>query len=190
MTVWILQQNLTLDEEKEIFERTELVLPFDDLPDLSGVYTMHECQNLLRTLYPDAPPESIMRQSENIWSKYSNLYMEDTVAVPLPRIGKVALAQITGPYQYRVSVENPNERHVIPIKWYPKMHLFFAFGRQRHIFVNLQQRLYEVKEHAAIRAIHNKLPFGYNRFSGWKWLWIWGIIGAIMVMRLVHRLGF
>jgi hypothetical protein len=188
MSVWVLHQKLTLEEEQHILERTHLALPFEGLPDLSMINNQFDCQSLLRALHPELPPEVIALKADGIWNRFHNLNLEDSIVVPLPLTAKVAIAQISGPYAYQVGEEG-SDCHLIPVTWFPKLHLFFAFGRQRHILANTGIALYEVTDVAAKRAIISKLPFRYNRFTGWKWWWVWGFIGILIVKRVYEMLA-
>ena len=186
MTIWVLHEPLTLEEEKNIHERTHLTLPFDNLPDLSQIRSQQECQQLLKALYPYYPPESIALRADRIWSQFSNLQLDDTIAVPLIHTGKVALAKISGAYMYQVD-GNKQDVHHLPVTWYPKIYLLQDFGRNRDVFASTTP-LYTVNDGQAKRAIREKLPYRYNKFVKLKW--IWAIIIALAAIRTtMHLLG-
>jgi hypothetical protein len=185
MTMWVLHEPLTLEDEQRIYDRTHLTLPFDNLPDLSLVRSNVECQHLLRALYPYYPPETIALKADRIWQHFSGLQLDDTVAVPLPLTGKVALGKISGPYVYKVDESN-EDVHQIPVTWYPGPHLIQSFGRNRSMFRNNTVPLYTINDQPSRRSIQEKLPYKYNRFVRFKWVWV--IIFILAVVRTYSHL--
>jgi hypothetical protein len=185
MSVWVLHEKLTPDEEQHIHERTHLSLPFEGLPDLSQVHNLAQCQHLLRALHPKDAIETLALKADRIWSQYSGLQLEDLVAVPLPASKKVALCRISGSYTYRVDI-NSLDVHLLPVTWYPGVYSFKSFGRQDYVFHPTGNRLYAITNPQAARAIREKLPHSYNRFRHFKW--VWAIIFALGLVRLFARL--
>ena len=169
MTIWVLRQEFTPEEEAHIFERTDLFLPFGNLPDLTHVTTPQEARQLLKVLYPNDPPEAITRRLDRFWEKFTSLQLDDLVVVPLPALKQVVLAEISGPYHYRVG-DDGGDVHMIPVRWYSKRIPMRKFAKHKEIFSEINPPLSEVTI-AEIRVfIREHLPHGYNRFAKFKWL--------------------
>jgi len=183
MTIWILQQALTPDEEAHLKERTHLTLPFDDVPDLSRVSSQAGCRQLLQALHPDAPPETIARKSEQLWKLYGALQVEDIIAVPLNSRKEMALAEVTKRYQYDVGASG-TDVHQVVVKWHDKGMTPGAFGKHNDLFNESAEKMREVTNAEARIAIRDRLPHPYNRFAKWKWLLI-----LFFLMGLISRFG-
>lgn len=185
MSIWVLHQSLTPDEERSIMERTHLLLPFEGLPDLKPITNPHQAKQLLRKLYPGDPPETLDRRLERFWHQYHDMHVEDIIAVPLAACQQVVLAEVTGRYEYMVG-ENGSDIHRIPVKWYDKRHAMMAFGKHKEQFLPGDQKLFEVKQADARVKIRDKLPHKYNRFAAWKWLLIFFFL--MNLLRFVIRI--
>jgi hypothetical protein len=178
MTVWVLHQQLTPQDEAAIRERTHLVLPFDGLPDLSRVTRPDQMKYLLRQIYPDDPPESVIHRFDRNWSRYYGLHAEDILAVPLKSRQEIAVAEVSGSYQYDEGV------HRIPVKWHAVAPLR-KFRKYQNIFHEGREKMTEVTNQDARVAIRDCLPHAYNRFVRWKWLLV--VFFLMGVVRLFVR---
>jgi predicted Mrr-cat superfamily restriction endonuclease len=185
MSIWLLHVKLTPEEEAHIEQLAHLKLPFGDLPDLSMIHTALECRHLLQALYPDEPPEALMRRVERIWPYYSGLQAEDIIAVPLPLRREVALAELTGGYIYRVGVSGADV-HLIPVKWHSRRVPFRALRKHAEMLKAGVLTLSEVGNAEARIIIRDRLPHGYNRFVKWKWLLV--VFFLMGLVRLIGRL--
>jgi len=181
MTIWLLHQTLTTEEEAHIQERSHLALPFEGLPDLSLITSPVECKHLLAALHPQDPPESINRRFDALWPRYAGLHGEDIIAVPLHARKAVALAEVTGPYHYEVGKDGA-DRHLIPVKWHPGPVPLYKFRKHKDIFAR-RERMFEVTNAEARIAIRDRLPHRYNRFVKWKWILLF-----FFALGMLHRL--
>jgi len=168
MSIWVLHQSLSPDEESHIEQREHLVLPFDGLPDLSAVASQLQCRHLMQLLYPDDPPEAITRRVDRLWPRYSGLQKEDIIAVPLASRKAVALAEVGGKYLYRVGVSG-EAMHLIPVTWHKAVSLRSLY-KHKDLFERTGEPMMEVTRAEARIAIRDHLPHSYNRFAKWKWL--------------------
>jgi predicted Mrr-cat superfamily restriction endonuclease len=183
MSIWVIQQKFTPEEEAAVRQRTHLLLPFEGLPDLTMVKSRVQAMQLLKVLHPDEPPESLSRRLDRFWSQYHGLNAEDVVAVPLPASQKMALAQVTGAYEYAVGPEG-GDIHRVPVEWYGVDIPFQKLIRHKELFQS-GIPMFEVTEAEARMALHGKLPYSYNRFNKWRWLLVlFFVLGmARMVLR-------
>lgn len=180
MSIWILRQQLTADEEAHLTTRPYIILPFDHIPDLSSVVNAQELRDILQALDPEAPPESINMKLERIWQQYTSLHMEDVVVVPLTHSKKVAIGEISGRYHYKVD-ENGKDVHTMGINWHPQLISHLVFGKHKHLFTN-NFTMQEVTDKEARIKIMDQLPRSYNRFAKWKWVLMIFLIMQAMVM--------
>lgn len=181
MTVWIMQQGLSPEEETQILAAGYLLLPYEGITDLTHIHNAQEARHMLRLLNPADPPETITRQLDAFWPLHTTLQPEDIIAVPLPATQKVALARVGGPYEYRTSFE-AGDTHLIPVEWLRDPVPMRAFGKHRELFT--RPGLFEVTDVDARTAIRGQLPHSYNRFHKWKWL-----LAIFTGMGLLHLLA-
>ena len=181
MTIWILRELLTPEEEAHIEERTHLTLPFEDLSDLSMVTSQVECRHLLQALHPDDPPETIARKTERIWRLYGGLRAEDIIAVPLNSRQELALAEITKKYHYEVG-DGGSDVHQVVVKWHEKRVPWRSLRKHKDLLESRGEKLVEVTNPDARTIIRDRLPHSYNRFAKWKWILVlFFIMGLISV---------
>jgi hypothetical protein len=179
MTIWVLHQELSEQEQEAIAQRTHLQLPFDGLPDLSAVRSAGECRRLLQSLHPGEPPETLTRRIERVWSILGQVAPEDIIAVPLSARREVALAEVTGPYAYQGA-------HLLPVKWHTRRITPARTRKLRTLFAPGGLPMFEVTRPDERIAIRGYLPHGYNRFVRWKWLL--GLFFFMGVLRMILRL--
>ena len=176
MSLWILRQTLTAQEEENLLHRAYVLLPFSHVPDLSHVINPQELRHILHRLDPEAPPETLMRMQERIWTQLNSLQPGDLVAVPLLHSDKVVLGETNGRYSYHVDAQGRDE-HRIEIHWHTQLIPQAAFGKHRLIFKNAPDMM-EVTDKEARIKIYDQLPHSYNRFAKWKWL-----MGGIILLQ-------
>lgn len=184
MSMWVLHQRLTPDEEAHIFERTHLNLPFEGLPDLSQVANQGQALQLLRMLHPDEPPESLTLRMDRFWHIFSNLQAEDIIVVPLPSMKEVVLAEVAGGYQYDVG-DKGSDIHLIPVKWHTVRVPASRFNKHKEVFSSYGQPMYEIIAQETRVAVRDQLPHKYNRFARWKWLF--ALLFALGMLRVALR---
>ncbi|MDE3036893.1 MAG: hypothetical protein KGJ21_00345 [Pseudomonadota bacterium] len=185
MTIWILRQAITPDEEAHVAGRVHLVLPFGEAPDLSGISDLAALRRLLQALHPEDPPETITRRAERIWPLYNGMAIEDIIAVPLPSRRELALAEVTGRYHYQVGAGGADV-HLVPVKWHDKRVSYGALRRYPELLAPERPPMFEVGSPKARVLIRDRLPHCYNRFARWKWLL--ALFFAMGAVRLAMRL--
>ncbi|MDE3061156.1 MAG: hypothetical protein KGJ06_09100 [Pseudomonadota bacterium] len=185
MSIWLLHLPLTAEEEAHLTGRTHLPLPIEDVPDLSLMMRPVECRHLLQALHPEEPPEAISRRLERIWRLYTGVHAEDIIAVPLPARGELALAEVTGKYQYQVG-EGGEDHHRVPVTWHRPI-LLRRFRKFKELLVPGGEKMHEIASAPARIAIRDTLPHRYNRFARWKWLL--ALFFLLGMLRALHRLA-
>ena len=182
MTVWVLQQNLSPEEEARIEEHVDVVLPFAHFPSLHGYQHPHELRRVIGNLYPDLPPESVNNCAENMWHLYQ-IAPEDIVAVPLKARGEVALAMVSGRYAYELTAEGGG-RHSVPVVWQARVSKQ-KFGKHyAMIFEQSSAPMFEISNAEDRTIIRNWLPNKYNRFARFKWLLVAFLIFEAIVFAM------
>ena len=181
MSMWLLQQALTPEDEAGIFARDVLWLPFDGLPDLTHVTGIAEAKKLLAMLYPDEPPEAVTRRVDRFWHCFNDVQIDDIVVVPLTVTQLVAVAEVSGAYRYQVGVDG-QDVHLLPVRWYEKK-IPLAKLQKHKAQLGGGERMREITDAETRVAIRDRLPHSYNRFAKWKWL-----LGLMFAMGLVQML--
>ncbi|MDX2073739.1 MAG: hypothetical protein SFX19_05165 [Alphaproteobacteria bacterium] len=166
MSVWVLQSPFTAEEEKHLAQMEELPLPFDDLPDLSGVRNEESMRWLLEKLRPDAPPETIVRRADVYWARYGRLAAADLLVIPLSN-KKIALAEVVTPYHYRV--ELGKDSHYATVKWMETSLAQRKLGALSLLLAN-PSPMQMVETVDGRKAVYLLLKRSYNRFAKWRWL--------------------
>jgi len=169
MTIWILHQPMSEEEEAVLSQQTTLALPFVGLPDLSELAGPAQALEMLAALYPDDPPESINNRLDRFWPTFVKIHFEDLIAVPLLHRKEVVLAEVTGGYIYQVG-EKGEDMHRIPVKFYPQIIPLRRFKQYREWFTATGNKIVEVTDDKLRIAIRDQLPHQYNRFVKYKWL--------------------
>jgi len=161
MTMWVLHPNLSPDEESNIGERKYLPLPFGELPDLSGVNSPAQARQVIRNLYPDAPPESHTRQFDRFWPVFNGLQTGDIIVVPLKN--EIAVAEVAGHYGYE-------DGHRIPVTWYPVRVPLRKLGKHRDTFAEGGIKMFEITDLETKNFVRGWLSKSYRKFGWVKWL--------------------
>jgi len=181
VSVWVLRQSLTAEQEQQIAQQPVLMLPFKGLPDLSGTQSEGALQAMMRQLQPDTPFETIHRQAEIHWRNLSQLRIEDLIIVPLPHNKSAALAQVSDRYRYGVSHAG-EDMHQVGVQWLQPVIPLRKVPALAKLFAS--PILMQPVEHAEQRAqVYALLKRPYNRFIKLRW-----IMGIVITVQLVAML--
>ena len=180
MSVWLYHLPLSVAHEEQITSQNELPLPFDNIPELTGLSMHKDCCAMLKLLHPELPPETVNREADRLWNIYTGMQAEDVVVVPLLVSQKVALARIESGYHYKVGSEG-EDRHLIGVSW-PMVIPLRNFGKHKALFTG-GSGLREITNREEKQAILDKLPTHANRFAKLKWL-----AGALIALRVASYL--
>ena len=186
MTLWILHQSVTAEDEVNITGQQFVNLPFGNLPDLSEISTPQQARELLSALNPDDPPETIVRKLDRFWPVYTGLHFDDLIVLPLYGAEEAVFAKVTGGYQYAVG-ENGQDIHRVPVEFHDKRVPLNKFKKYAELFVRSEPKMIEVTNAAARIMIREQLPYSYNRFAKFKWLLV--IFFLMNLVRMLSRFG-
>jgi predicted Mrr-cat superfamily restriction endonuclease len=178
VSIWLFKLELNEAQEKILAERARLPLPLTGVPDLSRVSTLKHCALLAKSMYPNDPPERVYREAEAIWKVYYGVQLDDLLAIYLPISQQVALARVTDKYAYSVG-EDGEDMHTIGVKWYAPVELR-RFGKHKKMFLEQVKPLTEVTNAEDKKAITEKLPYAYNRFTRIKW-----VLAVIFTLKII-----
>lgn len=184
MSIWVLHLPMSEAEEKAVTAREFLPVPLSGLPDLTLVTNASECKHLLSAMHPDEPPETLNRRAERVWRLRSQVVEEDIIAVPLPGKSELALAEVTGPYAYRLD-EKGGDVHGYPVKWHEKRVPFRAYMRHKEVLTAGSEPMRELVQRELAAPIRDRLPHPWNRFVWIKWILV-VFIGWRMINYLVN----
>ncbi len=116
MAVWLVRAGRSGEREEFALEHGVAVIGWDELPDLSGVSSREEIEELLREAHPGDKPNRLRNWAAQIWTFVGRIQPGDLVVLPLKHRSAIAVGRVTGSYEYRP--ENPpGARHVRPVEW-------------------------------------------------------------------------
>ena len=115
------------------------------------------------------PPETLVRRADKFWPVYTSLHLDDLIVLPLHAGQQVALAKVTGKYEYAVG-ENGSDVHRVSVEFYPEVVPFSKFKKHEELLVKAEGRITEVTDKTTRLLIREQLPHSYNRFVKFKWL--------------------
>ena len=115
MKVWLVRAGKWGQDEELALEKGLAVIGWYEMPDMSKADTPEKMYDLCRKVYPGSSEARIRNFVSQLYSFVHRIERGDIVALPRKSNGTIALAKVTGPYQYR---ENLGEvHHVHPVEW-------------------------------------------------------------------------
>ena len=177
MSIWLLHGG-----NKNPERNGWLALPLGDLPDLTAIGSLSQCRQLLQKIAPDDPPETLAGRASRLWEKLTAIQQENLIALPLPQVGQVMIAEITGPYHY-VADAAIDERHRCNVQWHRPLPLRKFRGFKQVMEPSSDGTFQEVTEVGLRNLLRSSLAVSYNRFSGLAW--IAGLLLALQVANMV-----
>lgn len=183
MSVWVLHQPVEHGQETQLLERPHVIIPWQGIPNLAGIHSQRELMKLVQQLMPDAPPETLSLKSQVVWDSFSQLHKEDIIAVPLPQTNQIALAEVTGGYEYQAAQVGRPAQHVYPVRWHGQLVPLARFGAHVSRLCDESVPLWQVENDKLRGLIRDQLPLGYNRFRYFKWL-----LAVAFVLHLINFL--
>jgi restriction system protein len=90
---------------------------FGDVSDLTPCRSLEDVKELVANAYPDASTNSVGNFAAQLWALAGRMSIGDLVVLPLKTTSQIAVGTITGDYEYRSTDEDPEKRHVRPVKW-------------------------------------------------------------------------
>lgn len=115
MAVWLVRAGSKGEGEAACLESGSAIIGFDAVPDLSSAKDWNEVRAIVAATDPTASANRIGTVAGQLWAFALAMQPGDIVAMPLKRVGKIALGKVTGPYRY-VAISDGNH-HTRPIEW-------------------------------------------------------------------------
>lgn len=116
MAVWMVRAGRNGEREDLATSDNVVVIGWDELPDLSGVQSREDVEQLMREHHPDAKPRALVNWSSQVWSFVGRIKSDDLVVLPLKTRSAVAVGRPSDGYEYRPD-NPPGARHVRPVTW-------------------------------------------------------------------------
>ena len=116
MTVWLVRAGRYGERESLALEQGLAVIGWEELPDLSGVVSRGELEELVRTTYPDAGKGRVSNWVGQLWAFGERMQVDDLVVLPLKTQAAIAIGKVAGPYTYRQDL-GVEVHHTRPVSW-------------------------------------------------------------------------
>jgi restriction system protein len=125
--VWTVRGGRFGEREQEALDEGLIVLGWDDLGDLSGVASVEEIVALLGSAYSDDAARTIENWAHQLWRFLMVMQIGDLVVMPRKFQSVVAIARITGGYEYMADADM-QRRHTRQVEWLNQAVERTAFG--------------------------------------------------------------
>lgn len=116
MAVWLVRAGRSGEREDFALENGLAVIGWDGLPDLSGVSSREEIEELLRARHSEAKPKALTNWASQVWTFVGKIQPGDLIVLPLKRRSAIAIGRAAGGYEHRPD-NPPGARHVWPVEW-------------------------------------------------------------------------
>ncbi|HDM36271.1 MAG TPA: restriction endonuclease [Candidatus Syntrophoarchaeum butanivorans] len=115
MSLWMVRAGKHGEQEAVALNENVVTIGWNELPDLSGVSTKDELEELYWRTYPDAKKMQAVNEIGQIWRFIHEIKKGDLVALPLKTQSAVAIGRVEGDYKYKELAENV--KHIRSVKW-------------------------------------------------------------------------
>jgi len=119
MAVWVVRAGRKGEREEFALENDQVVVGWDDLPDLSGIEDKDKLWELVDDKYPGEPMGKIRIWTGQLWSFLKRMQVGDMVALPLKESYSVAVGKVKGSYEYDKEREGWG-KHYREVEWLNK----------------------------------------------------------------------
>jgi len=122
VALWLVRVGKHGERETLNQERGVAAVGWTGLPDLSGIQSREELDQLLEQTYPDEKAGTLLNWRNQLWAFVRRMEKGDLVAAPLRTRSVIATGEVSGPYAHRPQFP-PDCRHVRPVTWlgeYPR----------------------------------------------------------------------
>ena len=92
------------------------MIGWEELPDLSGISSRKELEELVRSTYPDAGKRRVAHWVGQLWAFRERMQAGDLVVLPLKKQSAIAIGTIAGPYAFRTDLP-ADTHHTRATKW-------------------------------------------------------------------------
>ncbi len=116
MALWMVRAGRQGLHENLALEKGQIIIGWDELPDVSSIQTPEEMKNLCEEKYPNSSKAQLGMSTGQIWKFKDRIKVGDLVVLPLKSQSAIALGKVTGPYKYLSN--NPyGAKHTHAVKW-------------------------------------------------------------------------
>lgn len=109
MSLWLIRAGRYGERESLALDEGLSLIGWEELPDLAGIGSREELEELVRATYPDAGKGRIANWVGQLWRFRELIEVGDLVVLPLKTRAAIAIGKITGPYLYRSDL--PSDAH-------------------------------------------------------------------------------
>jgi hypothetical protein len=161
-SVWLVRAGARGEAELINFQESVISIGWAELPDLARVSTIEEMRSLYHDIYPDATPESLGPQARQVFLFAHELADGDLVLTPLrTQPGYVAVARITGPYQYRREPPFiPEAQHTHRVDWLSRGVKVESFAEELRAKLGLRRTVHRLDVPNADELVQDALSKG------------------------------
>lgn len=118
MTAWVVRAGSAGEHEQWNLDHEVATIGWADVSDLGACISRDDVRSLVDAAYPSAKPGALANNTGQLWAFRSRIKPSDVVIMPLKsRPGYLAVGECTGNYRYDPSVDDPNRRHSLPVRW-------------------------------------------------------------------------
>ncbi len=116
MAFWMVRAGRHGESEQFALAEGVAVIGWDDLPDLSTVQSRDDLAQLMQQTYPDKGARVLGNWTGQVWAFIREIKTSDLVAIPLKTTSTIAVGEVTGEYQHRIT-GHAESLHLRPVKW-------------------------------------------------------------------------
>lgn len=116
MSLWMVRAGRHGDQEDTALRDGVVAIGWKDMPNLSGIKSKEELENLYMKTYPDAKKMTIANEVGQLWTFMKRIKKGDLVAIPLKKQAAIAIGRVEDDsYEYKELAENV--KHIRRVKW-------------------------------------------------------------------------
>ena len=160
--VWMVWAGSEGQAEGINFTESVTSIGWGELPDLGEVTTIEEAREVWHETYPADNPARVNTQARQVHLFAQDIAEGDLVLTPLrTQPGLVAVARVTGPYEYRdQSPFVPHAQHIHPVEWLSKGLPAETFAEQLRAKFGARQTVTELSVPDAARLVGEAVSGG------------------------------
>jgi restriction system protein len=116
MSLWMVRAGKHGEQEDVALEKGVATIGWKEMPNLSGIKSKDELENVYIRAYPDAKKMTIANEVGQLWTFISKIKRGDLIALPLKKQAVIAIGKVEDNwYEYKELAENV--RHTRKVKW-------------------------------------------------------------------------
>lgn len=115
MSVWMVRAGAHGESETLALQENIVCLGFGEVPDLSKATTREAVYDICLKAYPHAREGRLRNVMGQLFAFAHRIEVGDTVVLPLKTRAQLAIARVTGPYEYRTDMGDVH--HTRAVQW-------------------------------------------------------------------------